>query len=1025
MPNCDLQRVLLLVGLQILSVGVAILGAVFFQAGDIQTNRSSDNNKFYILSGIPSVFLKSKKGTDAIPNDPFACLIAGLIPIRSFNKAWLFDLNRWIVVRLCCDTAKSFGNYMPLHSNIFCIKQTTGKTLTTSEKHQVQVATIRQPLTWWKRIMFALPAIASIIYMIISMESSSYYLKVSSLSLSNDLVWANFTMQTTHLFIAMWLNLQFPLMEIDANSPEQLVLDAPEVNLLHEQLDSSTMVLPGNRGIHVQNYQLPSVKAGIIGLRNTPASSIPWIMTPYCFVDFNQTWLLANSRKRQIRCKNYTLNGAVYMESVVRNIVWSDWMQCCGDAFTTGISTELLKTNSGSKWLNQTITAASTWLELNNEVNYWNSFGITGFKLQWQNYKTIGLINTYSVKNAYESSYSFTLEALNGSYRFASQTSFKMYWSLANDFAQLMHNGSGIAGKSLISTSSNYAFLNQSLQSTMILNATLIAPLNIGFDAVENALGPFGSIDSHFISVPAPVQTVVRSVLTTLHTALSSNRTYTDMYKNISISLDVWPVPMPWIEANFYTYGGSPLCDSIFDSAAVGVAEGLLSLFSFDLGCDKTSFYSHLHLNRETLVVASTLAQLTPSSNFTQICNHDPLDFTVCLEFLDETTAFTSLWIDYTTLSPVIKQAQLAIEQLNIELIQYATSVVATPLTIQSLPLLNPNDTTFDLYAWAMIYEWVINHRDVVHFVGDEGSFMLISERTAPITQGIYLSELSSTLTTYARSSNIFVTSVMMCVAFVVTVYIGVAHCVIERKNIFKLNRVGAFSWVGRPLVLVRSITAMCLLSTAQLDVVSIDGLFMLQSSSEVWYNIILAAGEVTWLVEVVNDVAMVLTREYTAYYATANSLLVWLITALLSFFIPAKYGAERNYSCYVAQVDYQIVCHSATIIIGHWNRMVLLILITVGCNVICYLFTRLWMKHNWESLPDQIYRWFTGTQAAKPIPNVPVRSLLLSGGATYLFSHSKWVDGNVYFLDRASAVINGILTVRRNNPSLCHQNTH
>ncbi|EQC27628.1 hypothetical protein SDRG_14539, partial [Saprolegnia diclina VS20] len=157
-----------------------------------------------------------------------------------------------------------------------------------------------------------------------------------------------------------------------------------------------------------------------------------------------------------------------------------------------------------------------------------------------------------------------------------------------------------------------------------------------------------------------------------------------------------------------------------------------------------------------------------------------------------------------------------------------------------------------------------------------------------------------------------------------------------------------------------------------------------------------LAANEVTWLVGIVNDISLVWTQDHTIAYATINSLLMWLISALLATLAPVQATITVSPTCEIATLDYQVVCVAGSVVIGSLERLLTLVGLVIVCNGVCFGLVRcLWKR---------------------PHPHVS-SSMLLCGGAKYLFSHDGWLDEDgTYFLDRASAVLNGLLSVRYQN---------
>ncbi|OQR82257.1 hypothetical protein ACHHYP_16322, partial [Achlya hypogyna] len=312
-----------------------------------------------------------------------------------------------------------------------------------------------------------------------------------------------------------------------------LALDRPSVHLAAAFASPSAVVSsPANYGAYLQHTTLSTVPATVIGLRNSDPCQAPWIFTPYCFVDFGQTWALANSAKRQARCQAMVANGAVFLEAVLRNVDYAVFHSCWGAAFDVAVASELQSSAAGLSWL--TMVATPMLAPVAAEVAYWGHNGITTFETQWQNYKRLGVLNSYAITNAYGVSYPLTLQAQNGTYRFASQTTFKMYWSLANDLMAVVTNTTRIGGKSLVRSSANYAFANTTLGAVLVQNGTLASPLTAGFQLVESLLGPFGSVDMVYVAVPPSVRRVFSTLVELSRVPLAGNMAAQADYFNIT-----------------------------------------------------------------------------------------------------------------------------------------------------------------------------------------------------------------------------------------------------------------------------------------------------------------------------------------------------------------------------------------------------------------------------------------------------------------------------------------------------------
>ncbi|CAK4344125.1 unnamed protein product, partial [Aphanomyces euteiches] len=80
------------------------------------------------------------------------------------------------------------------------------------------------------------------------------------------------------------------------------------------------------------------------------------------------------------------------------------------------------------------------------------------------------------------------------------------------------------------------------------------------------------------------------------------------------------------------------------------------------------------------------------------------------------------------------------------------------------------------------------------------------------------------------------------------------------------------------------------------------------------------------------------------------------------------------------------------TIAIGSFGRFLLLVGICVGSVALCYLYERL---------------------CHPSLPPCHQTSLFLSASAKYIFRRDEWIFDDVYYIDPASAAINGILSIQ------------
>ncbi|KDO18157.1 hypothetical protein SPRG_16432 [Saprolegnia parasitica CBS 223.65] len=555
-------------------------------------------------------------------------------------------------------------------------------------------------------------------------------------------------------------------------------------------------------------------------------------------------------------------NAAVYLESLLRNVEWDDWVACWGPSFDSAFGNDLSTTRQGQVFL---ASVSQPRVSVADEVAYWQRYGLQSYELQWQNFKIIGLDNTYSIVNALGLTYPFTLQRSQGQFRLEFQTTYKLYWSLANDLANLQNQ------TSLLRSSPVFAYANTSLEDVYLANATfLTAPLPAGYAVVGAALGPFGAIDAKYVEVPPVVRAVARDIIT----------------------IDDHCLQVP---------------------SAVAECEATLTAVT-----QWTSTMAPLHIPSQSVAMDALVA-------------------------------------------------------LNISLMQYGYLDATSPLALFTTPILDEN---FVFFGSMFVLEWLRGERDVVTFTGDNGSLTLLSDLVIEAVEPVEAAELSSTFALYAHATVQYITYVMAGLAAVAGVYIVVSRGRIEGLNMLELSRVGGIVWVGRPLLVVRSVSALCLLSTATSLSLHYPSPHLVSFATEASSALTtcLAASEVTWLVGILNDIFLVTTREHSTRYTTINSVLVWAMAACLTTLRPVHHKANMDFRCVPTALDLQVTCSTGTIAIG------------------CYGLVR--------SL------WPVSASVRRS------ESLLLTAGAKFLFSHDGWLLGDVYYMDRASALLSGLVTV-------------
>ncbi|OQR91523.1 hypothetical protein ACHHYP_04600 [Achlya hypogyna] len=499
-----------------------------------------------------------------------------------------------------------------------------------------------------------------------------------------------------------------------------------------------------------------------------------------------------------------------------------------------------------------------------------------------------------------------------------------------------------------------------------------------------------------YVRVPAAVSSLFRDILETMHLALAGNVTAQAAYTAIVTLGTSYPIPKKWLVPNYASYGGSPLCQEFISSKPV--TGGLTGLLSYGLPCLPTSpIQSKVIPTRQHYIVSAIVSGLVSQQpvNFTRICSYDPAYLALCLVYLNRTNAFTQTYMSTanSTFFASASAATAAVQALNIEFMFFTKVNSTAPLTLLHTNVLDPGDPGFHFFGWTYLYDWVVGNREAVAFQGDTGNLTILTDLELPLLQQAREWELTANIARYFQAAVLFVTVAILVVAVGTTLYMIVSRGRFVGLNMLKLERVGAIVWVGRPLLFLRSLTALCLLSTGSLDLTFSGYVSALRKPPTSNPKLLLAAWEVTWLALVLDDVLVVYTRQHARYYVQLNCVTLWAATTALSMSEPVSVVFTLATSCYITEMDLQIVCTAGTIDDGHVGRLITLVVLVVVCDVACFLFIRaLW----------------------RDVPPCPAHSRHLTAAAKYFYSHHQRIVDDVYYLDRASAMINGMLTYRR-----------
>ncbi|KAF0720039.1 Aste57867_618 [Aphanomyces stellatus] len=952
----SLERVILLIGIQL---GSSLLSYILVRQYYRWRSIKEETKCNILLPGVTTMYLKhgTSKQHDTWDLDSAACIMSGILPLATF----LIDLKTWVAVR----TETLLG-----HS-----------TFTQANFTRVTLITVFAPLAPVFRTRHAWLGGLSFVYMAGSIASSYAFIVLTKSAMANDFWWASFD-TNTQTFLSNWFNANLQTThywrDIELASFDQGAL-ATTAN------QTVTLVNISPVYANLVQDEANSLANVIQSLRQMDGCTLPWIMTSYCYVDFNRQWEMAVTANKQLRCSLDRSNGAVYLESILRNAMQSSLSQCWGQGLETAIFSYLKTTTNGATWLTTTMNNA---ISVVDEAQFWQSANILMYRTEWQNYKNLGIVETFSVENAFGWKYPLTLKYSNSTSQLAVQTSFKMQWPLAIHLSRIISNSSSQLGMSLIRTSPNFAFANQTPEIALIQAGYLSSPYGPGFALVKNILGPFGTIAMKRIACPPSLLSYYQNVSMYTSRLLRTNNAVQRAFWVIYTSFTIEPSMKAWDNAQ--QRGGSVLCD--LDPAVRGLQDRPQIFFNSKGSC---GFGLLEVIYCDTSGILKAMLGLS-SLNNTAVAmreRNNPLGTKVAI---DQTWNFIQAFVppsDQLQLQTQAQQTKIDIRDIS-SMIQFLFTGNTYSLSV--INYFDPLEPEMELYAWLFMFEWVQGIREMVSFQGDAGTITSLSTTSTFIQMAVNPMEVPLNVAYYMRWFLQYITWVMLGVACLVCCYIAGLRGHIEASNMTSFSRVTSLVWIGRPLILLRALSAVCLLATSTLKLTQpYEGLVSyFESVPQPWYMIMLAAGELNWMVYIINDVFSMVTRQYTRRYSILSFNLVWVASAIWAFTAPPKRMVTIDRVCSVVQVDFQVVCNGGIVAIGSVSQFYILLGLVVGCCVVCFLIERIG------------YTYF------QPHTNTPA-SYFLYAAAKHQFRTTKWNYQGIQYLDKASAVLTGILSFR------------
>ncbi|OQR81884.1 hypothetical protein THRCLA_11318, partial [Thraustotheca clavata] len=934
----SVSRFIILCLINILSVFTALCYTLVFVKS---TNVSMDLKKYDMMPAAAVSFFHWDNGSCF--RSPVKQIMAGMLPFKKI----VFHINLWQLIN--------------------------PKTLNTLQS-KLSIPNMSAQVPW----QFGIWEAGGIVYVIMSVIGSYTYIYVSSTVMSNDFWWDSFNSSGHQTFLATLFTNQLQVTGSATNLDLTNFQYADNTNL-YNTIDT-VLHVPTLYATMIQD-EVNTLSNVIQGIRQMDGCKVPWIASYFCYVDFNKSWEMALSTHRQQQCALLDMdNGAVYLESYLRNVNWEEYNYCWLTSLEIGVLSFLRSSIQGQLWI-QSIT--KNLLPVSAEVDYWNQKGITKFITQWQNYKALGVIESFSIRNAFGLSYPITLKYSNCSRHTNMQTSFKMQWPLASQFWAIATNGSLMSGASLVRQSPRYAFANTTMLDVLTENMTVVAPLDIGFVIIQNTIGPFGEVMMRRIAYPAILLTWYKTIQSlTFKSILQANSSSFATLSSIAASTMLNTAPKSCGQNKFL--GGDITCPT------QTVPSTLAIFYSIQGVCVSQKQDA---IMASGLMGTQVLLSVGPKYDIKQACKESVMGtMPNCLSLFLQSKNFVSeqftqeQWNFTMSLSESTKSYFQ--QQLPVVITQYMQNGNDTFL-LQG-KLFDSLDIDYHLYGWLYLLEWLSGVREVVQFSGVNGSIIALSGRNAINSGPINRLEVPVNVAIFFRYVLLYVSTVLLLVALLACIYIAFSRCCIEGFNMLALNRVTGLVWIGRALLFLRGVTAICLLSTSKLALQQSNGFYYLVEQSQSYVASIMAAGEVTWLVYLLNDCFSVITREYTQIYADHSCIAVWLATAIWSLFGPIRHEANIYRTCTAVTIDEEIMCHAGEVAIGSFNRFCGLIGLSGALVLITFCLQR--CRHSYVR------------DITHPIH-------LLHATALYHYNRERWTFNDIYYIDRASAAFNGLIS--------------
>ncbi|OQR89305.1 hypothetical protein THRCLA_09802, partial [Thraustotheca clavata] len=552
----------------------------------------------------------------------------------------------------------------------------------------ISIKVSRSDIVW-----ATLKEVCGIAYMLGSVGLSVYCVYALYPYLNNDFIWAGYASANVFTSLNNLYNMQLTQF---ITTTELNIFEPLNTLSIHDKIGVSS-AYPR----YIMYNDLSSLDAAVHGLRNIDIVDIVYMVTQYCWVDFDKRWAMAHTSMRQKRCwQRYQSNGAVYLETVLRNIDFQAWSDTTQGLFDARIAAGVLENPTGAaflQYLNQHIL-----LPVDNEVEFLQLKGVHNFILQYSNQYQIGIHETIDIENAMGVTWSLPIKSVATWHRGTLWTTKYMYSGLQFDLYTPTGN------MSLVQNASTFFGLKN---DNMMEETSVMFPLTSQLKAVHNHIGPFVTIDLFLLPPPPELFQIIQRFRSIVQTTLKTTTEFGIELMAMG-TYELHPTPPPWQKQSLTFYGGSPMCG--FGTGFSFVQES----FGFDDACASQQALT-IELNPYSSLFAYSLTQATSAT----ACQLVPLS---------EVALCQNAFLSFKALSAMVPELSTiktpkSVERLNLSYMQLISNGSNRNITLDSQPLLQPG---FSFFGWMAIYDWAWNLREAVSFEGDNGTYALMSYST-------------------------------------------------------------------------------------------------------------------------------------------------------------------------------------------------------------------------------------------------------------------------------------------------------